>query len=346
MPNRRAAPGAPPANVPAARRYNPPMPDTVLASIGDLTLHHGGVLRDTPLAYIARGALAHGATPAAHARLYLQSSIRRRSAAAEGCGPGVGPGRPIDTDPSSSLLNMPAEPARPAPLTPPPAATAPTSAPHLADIVTAQRRLLDHSAFASSPVVGVVRRLPGSPGAREFPDFVRASSRHHRAAHGRRDRRRRAARRLAADPAWNGGRRRRRDDDTMTGCADTPAPLRRGRRPRRPARRPRRARRDPARPRAPLGRRLRPALADRARRRRQRVRRHAPLRPPACPRPLRPLHQRRPVPADARRAGRGRSARRRRRRHLRATRQPLRPPRPRHRRRQVGPALAIPVGLT
>jgi len=77
------------------------MPDTVYASIGDLALRHGGVLRDARLAYVTHGTLApDGRNAVLLTHGYTSSHLfADGGAAAEGSWSAlVGPGRAIDTD--------------------------------------------------------------------------------------------------------------------------------------------------------------------------------------------------------------------------------------------------------
>ena len=194
------------------------MSEPAISSIGDLPLHHGGVLRDARLAYTTYGQLApdgrnailltHGYTSS---HLFAEGSM-----AAEGSwAPLVGPGRAIDTDRffvvSSNMLGSSYGSTAPHSIDP---ATGRPYGPEfpritLGDIVTAQRRLLDR--LGVHQLVAVVGPSYGGFQAFawgvEFPDFVRAlvpvttapqtlnaipveALRH----------------RLSADPAWNGGR--------------------------------------------------------------------------------------------------------------------------------------------
>ena len=194
------------------------MTSTVLASIGDLALRHGGVLRNATLAYVTHGALAHGGRNAVLLTHGYTSShlFADGGAAAEGSwSPLVGPGRAIDTDRffvvSSNMLGSSFGSTGPASLDP---ATGRPYGPDfprltLADIVTAQRRLLDQLGVRElAAVVG-----PSYGGFQafawgvEFPDFVRALvpvTTAPRMAGAIAVDALRA--RLAADPAWNGGR--------------------------------------------------------------------------------------------------------------------------------------------
>src|SRR6185436_17768947 len=77
------------------------MSDTALASMGDLALRHGGVLRDARLAYVTHGTLAHDGRNAVLLTHGYTSSHRFADggAAAEGpWSPLIVPGRAIDTD--------------------------------------------------------------------------------------------------------------------------------------------------------------------------------------------------------------------------------------------------------
>jgi homoserine O-acetyltransferase/O-succinyltransferase len=77
------------------------MTDTAFASIGDLALRHGGVLRDARLAYVTHGTLAHdGRNAVLLTHGYTGShQFADGGAAAEGSWSAlVGPGCAIDTD--------------------------------------------------------------------------------------------------------------------------------------------------------------------------------------------------------------------------------------------------------
>lgn len=194
------------------------MPDTVFASIGDLALRHGGMLRDARLAYITHGTLAHGGRNAVLLTHGYTSShlFADGGAAAEGSWSTlVGPGRAIDTDRffvvSSNMLGSSFGSTGPA--SPDPATGRPYGPEFprltLGDIVAAQRRLLDQLGVRQlAAVVG-----PSYGGFQafawgvEFPDFVRAIAPITTAPRmsGAIDLAPTRAR-LAADPAWNGGR--------------------------------------------------------------------------------------------------------------------------------------------
>jgi homoserine O-acetyltransferase len=194
------------------------MTSTAFASIGDLALRHGGFVRDATLAYVTHGALAPGGRNAVLLTHGYTSShlFADGGAAAEGSwSPLVGPGRPIDTDRffvvASNMLGSSFGSTGPASLDP---ATGRPYGPDfprltLADIVTAQRRLLDHLGVRElAAVVG-----PSYGGFQafawgvEFPDFVRALvpvTTAPRMAGAIAVDALRA--RLATDPAWNAGR--------------------------------------------------------------------------------------------------------------------------------------------
>ncbi|HEX3758956.1 MAG TPA: alpha/beta fold hydrolase [Kofleriaceae bacterium] len=194
------------------------MSDTAFASIGDLALRHGGVLRDARLAYVARGTLApDGRNAVLLTHGYTSShQFADGGAAAEGSWSLlIGPGRPIDTDRffvvSSNMLGSSFGSTGPASLDP---ATGRPYGPDfprltLADIVAAQRRLLEGLGVRQlAAVVG-----PSYGGFQAFawgvehPDFVRAIAPITTAPRvaGAIDLAPTRAR-LAADPAWNGGR--------------------------------------------------------------------------------------------------------------------------------------------
>src|SRR5690349_1235185 len=194
------------------------MTETAIASIGDLALRHGGVLRDARLAYVARGALApDGRNAVLLTHGYTSSHLfADGGAAAEGSwAPLVGPGRALDTDRffvvSSNMLGSSF--GSTGPNTPNPASGRPWGPDFppitLADIVAAQRRLLEglgvrELAAVVGPSYGGFQAFAWGV---EFPDFVRALVPVTTAP--------RVAgalplepvrQRLAADPGWNGGR--------------------------------------------------------------------------------------------------------------------------------------------
>jgi homoserine O-acetyltransferase len=191
---------------------------TSIASIGDLALRHGGTLRDVRLAYVAHGALAADGRNAVLLTHGYTSSHRFADggAAAEGSwSPLVGPGRAIDTDRffvvSSNMLGSSYGSTGPASVDP---ATGRAYGPGfppitLADIVTAQRRLLDRLGVRElAAVVG-----PSYGGFQafawgvEFPDFVRALAAVTTAPRMAGAIAVDALRsRLALDPAWRDGR--------------------------------------------------------------------------------------------------------------------------------------------
>lgn len=194
------------------------MTETALAPIGDLPLRHGGVLRDARLAYLTYGALAAHRDNA----ILLTHGFTSSHAFAEGAGaaegswaPLVGPGRAIDTDRyfvvASNMLGSSYGSTAPRSLDP---ATGRPYGPDfpritLGDIVTAQRRLLDH--LGVPRLIAVIGPSYGGFQAFawgvEFPDLVRAivpvTTAPQWVGAVPIDALRR---RLAADPAWNGGR--------------------------------------------------------------------------------------------------------------------------------------------
>ncbi len=194
------------------------MSDTAFASIGDLALHHGGVLRDARLAYVTHGTLAPGGRNAVLLTHGYTSShqFADGGAAAEGSWSSlVGPGRAIDTDRffvvSSNMLGSSFGSTGPG--SPDPATGRPYGPDFprltLADIVAAQRRLVEGLGVRQlAAVVG-----PSYGGFQAFawgvehPDFVRAIAPITTAPRvaGAIDLAPVRAR-LAADPAWNGGR--------------------------------------------------------------------------------------------------------------------------------------------
>jgi homoserine O-acetyltransferase/O-succinyltransferase len=189
-----------------------------VASVGDLPLHHGGVLRDASLAYVTRGTLAgDGRNAILLTHGYTSSHLfAHGGAAAEGSWVDlVGPGRAVDTDRffvvSSNMLGSSYGSTSPRSLAP---ATGRPYGPDfpaitLADIVGAQRRLLEHLGVRElAAVVG-----PSYGGfqafawAVEFPDFVRAIVPVTTAPRAVGTLPLEALRaHLAADPRWNAGR--------------------------------------------------------------------------------------------------------------------------------------------
>lgn len=200
------------------------MTETRLAGIGDLPLEQGGVLRDARLAYVTYGRLAPGGDNAVlltHG--YTSSHLHAEGPAYKG-GPAasegswsflVGPGRAIDTDRyfvvSSNMLGSSFGSTAPSSTNP---ATGRAYGPDfppitLADIVTAQKRLLDqlgveHLVAVVGPSYGGFQALAWGI---TFPDFVRglgvvvSGLRSPSAADPGRLRRD-----LEAMPGWNGGR--------------------------------------------------------------------------------------------------------------------------------------------
>ncbi|HET7500499.1 MAG TPA: alpha/beta fold hydrolase [Kofleriaceae bacterium] len=193
------------------------MSRTTLGPIGDLPLRHGGILRDARLAYITYGELApdgrnailltHGFT-ASH--LFADPSVPDGSWA-----PLVGPGRAIDTRRffvvSSNMLGSSYGSTAPPSIDPETGRAYGPDFPRitLADIVAAQRRLLDR--LGVRELVAVVGPSYGGFQAFawgvELPDQVRAlvavTTAPRVAGAMAVDALRR---RLAADPGWNGGR--------------------------------------------------------------------------------------------------------------------------------------------
>src|SRR3954468_2217195 len=194
------------------------MADTAFASIGDLALRHGGVLRDATLAYVTHGTLAHdGRNAVLLTHGYTSSHLfADGGAAAEGSwSPLLGPGRAIDTDRffvvSSNMLGSSFGSTGPA--SPDPATGRPYGPDFprltLADIVAAQRRLIEglgvrQLAAVVGPSYGGFQAFAW---AVEHPDFVRAIAPVTTTPRmtGAIDLAPTRAR-LAAHPAWNGGR--------------------------------------------------------------------------------------------------------------------------------------------
>lgn len=191
---------------------------TAIASIGDLPLRHGGVLRDAQLAYVTGGALAPDGRNAVLLTHGYTSSHRFADggAAAEGSwSPLVGPGRAIDTDRffvvSSNMLGSSYGSTGPRSIDP---ATGRAYGPDfppltLGDIVAAQHRLLDR--LGVRELVAVVGPSYGGFQAFawgvEFPGFARALvpvTTAPRMAGAIAVDALRA--RLAAEPAWRDGR--------------------------------------------------------------------------------------------------------------------------------------------
>jgi homoserine O-acetyltransferase len=199
------------------------MPDamtdtTTAASIGDLALHHGGVLRDARLAYVTYGKLAPDGRNAVLLTHGYTSSHRFAdgAGAAEGSwAPLVGPGLAVDTERffvvASNMLGSSYGSTGPASLDP---ATGRPYGPDfppitLGDIVTAQRRLVEglgvrELAAVVGPSYGGFQAFAWGV---EFPDFVRAIAPVTTAPRVAGAIAVDAMRsRLAADPAWRGGR--------------------------------------------------------------------------------------------------------------------------------------------
>ena len=191
---------------------------SITASIGDLALQHGGVLRNAELAYVTYGALAPGGRNAVLLTHGYTSSHRFAEAGSAADGSWrelVGPGRAIDTDRlfvvSSNMLGSSYGSTGPRSVDP---ATGRAYGPEfpaitLIDIVAAQRRLLDQ--LGVRELVAVVGPSYGGFQAFAwgvaFPDFVRAvvpvtTAPRMAGAIGVAALRRR----LADDPAWCDGR--------------------------------------------------------------------------------------------------------------------------------------------
>jgi homoserine O-acetyltransferase len=192
-------------------------PRTTIGPIGDLPLHHGGVLRNAELAYVTYGRLAPDGRNAVLLTHGFTSS--HLFAEPEGTAPGswstlVGSGRPIDTDRyfvvSSNMLGSSYGSTAPRSVDPDRGRPYGPDFPRitLADIVAAQRRLLDR--LGVRELVAVIGPSYGGFQAFtwgvEYPDFVRAVVPVTTGlsvglgidveALGRR---------FAAEPSWNGG---------------------------------------------------------------------------------------------------------------------------------------------
>ncbi len=194
------------------------MSETKIDRVGDLALALGGTLKDAALAYVTYGTLApdgrnailltHGYTSS---HLFAHSS----KGASEGSwGALVGPGRTIDTDRyfvvSTNMLGSSYGSTGPKSIDP---ATGKPYGPTfpeltLADMVTAQRRLLDQ--LGVKRLVAVIG--PSYGGFQAFawgvqhPDFMDGIAPVVSAPKARADADAGALeRRLAADPNWNGG---------------------------------------------------------------------------------------------------------------------------------------------
>lgn len=193
------------------------MTTTQYQSIGDLPLRLGGTLRDARLAYVALGTLApdgRNAVLMTHGYTSAHTYILGGAAASEGSwGDLVGPGRAIDTERycvvSSTMLGAPF--GSTAPRSPNPAtgrAYGPDFPPIvLADIVAAQRRLLD--ALGVKGLVAVIGPSYGGFQAFtwgvEYPDFMRALVPVVTAPNCRAIDVDATEAVLARDPNWNGG---------------------------------------------------------------------------------------------------------------------------------------------
>lgn len=203
------------------------MNPTAIGRVGDLALKLGGTLKDAALAYVTYGTLApdgrnailltHGYT-SSHLFAHRPDSADKPGAdkgAAEGSWAAlVGPGAAIDTDRyfvvSSNMLGSSYGSTGPA--TPDPATGKPygPSFPELtlADMVTAQRRLLDR--LGVRELIAVVGPSYGGFQAFawgvEFPGFARGIAPVVSAPKARADSDPQGLeRRLAGDPNWNGG---------------------------------------------------------------------------------------------------------------------------------------------
>jgi homoserine O-acetyltransferase len=193
------------------------MTHAVIGSIGDLSLRHGGVLRDARLAYTTYGELAaDGRNAVLLTHGYTSSHLFADASAADGSwAPLVGPARPIDTDRffvvSSNMLGSSYGSTAPHSIDPETGRAYGPDFPRitLGDIVSAQRRLLDR--LGVRELVAVVGPSYGGFQAFtwgvEFPELVRAlvpvTTAPRVAGTMAVDALRR---RLAADPRWNGGR--------------------------------------------------------------------------------------------------------------------------------------------
>lgn len=158
---------------------------TNLGSIGDLPLAHGGTLRDAQLGYVTHGRLApdgRNAVLLTHGYTSSHLFAEPEGSAQGGWSALVGPRRAIDTDRyfvvSSNMLGSSYGSTSPRSIDP---ATGRAYGPDfpritLADIVTAQRRLLDR--LGVHQLVAVIGPSYGGFQAFtwgvEFPEFVRA----------------------------------------------------------------------------------------------------------------------------------------------------------------------------
>jgi homoserine O-acetyltransferase/O-succinyltransferase len=159
-----------------------------IAEIGDLTLHHGGVLRRAELAYVTYGRLATERSNAVllthgyeSSHLFAKPVTRPGGSGDGGWGGLVGPGRAIDTDRyfviSSNMLGSSYGSTGPRSLDPATGRPYGPSFPRitLGDIVAAQRRMLDRLGIAE--LVAVVGPSYGGFQAFtwgvEYPTFVR-----------------------------------------------------------------------------------------------------------------------------------------------------------------------------
>jgi homoserine O-acetyltransferase len=194
------------------------MAETRIGAIGDLPLRLGGVLRKVELAYVTYGSLApdgRNAVLLTHGYTSSHLFADGGASASEGSwGFLVGPGRAIDTDRffviSSNMLGSSFGSSAPRSLNP---ATGRPYGPDfpeitLADIVGAQRRLLDrlgvrHLAAVVGPSYGGFQAFAWGV---EFPDFVRGLvpvvTAPKRPAEADTDT---LQLRLASDPNWHGG---------------------------------------------------------------------------------------------------------------------------------------------
>lgn len=194
------------------------MSETQIGRVGDLDLALGGKLRGAELAYVTYGALApdgRNAVLLTHGHTSSHLFAHRREGASEGSwGALVGPGRTIDTDwyfvVSTNMLGSSYGSTGPKTIDP---ATGKPYGPTfpeltLADMVTAQRRLLDQ--LGVKHLVAVVG--PSYGGFQAFawgvqhPDFMDGIAPVVSAPKARADADTEAlAKRLATDSNWNGG---------------------------------------------------------------------------------------------------------------------------------------------
>lgn len=191
---------------------------TQIAPVGDLELALGGRLRNAELAYITYGTLAadgRNAVLLTHGYTSSHLFAHRREGASEGSwGQLVGPGRTIDTDRyfvvSSNMLGSSYGSTGPKSIDP---ATGKPYGPGfpeltLADMVTAQRRLLDrlgvkHLVAVVGPSYGGFQAFAWGV---QYPGFMDGIAPVVSAPKARADADAGALeRRLAADPNWNGG---------------------------------------------------------------------------------------------------------------------------------------------